>query len=103
MRGITTHAAVLDYPDTGDFLDLVKAHSLEPVKTVRVKSVRPERDAMTVEVELDADLPEDLANYYLINTTRLPGVEIVGCRFLSHRARGTLIKTRNVQIAKSVS
>ena len=99
---VKTHAGVLDYPDVGDFLDLVKAGSLEPVKDVRVKSVRPDRDAMIVEVELDADLPEDLGDYYLINTTRLPKVEIVGCRFLSHRARGTLIKTRNVLIERNL-
>ena len=42
--------------------------------------------------------PADVENYYLINSTRLPSVEITGCSVMANRARGFLIKTRNVKI-----
>jgi lysophospholipase L1-like esterase len=99
---VNVHAGVLDYPDVGDSLDLVSAGSLEPVKSVVVKSVAPNPQQMRTEVEIDGDLPEDLSQYYLINTTRLPKVEIVGNSFLSHRARSILVKTRNVLIERNL-
>lgn len=99
---VNTHAAVLDYPDAGDSLDVVNAASLEPIKSVVVKSVAIYPDQMRTEVELDGALAGDLDKYYLTNTTRLPKVEIVGSRFLSHRARGALIKTRNVLIERNL-
>lgn len=99
---VNTHAAVLDYPDVGDSLDLVKAGSLEPVKSVFVKSVAPDSGQMRTAVEVDSELPKDLRQYYLVNTTRLPKVEIVGNSFLSHRARSILIKTRNVLIERNL-
>jgi hypothetical protein len=47
-------------------------------------------------------LPEDLSKYYLINSSRLPKVEITGCSILSHLARGMLIKSRNVRIERNL-
>jgi hypothetical protein len=99
---VNTHGAVLDYPDVGDSLDLVKAGSLEPVKSVIVKSVAPDPRQMRTEIELDGDLPKNLSEYYLVNTTRLPKVEIVGSSFLSHRSRSVLIKTKNVLIERNL-
>jgi hypothetical protein len=99
---VNTHAAVLDYPDVGDSLDLVRADTLEPVKSVAVQSVTISPQEMRTEVALDEELPSDLEHYYLIDTTRLPKVEIVSSSFLSHRARGLLIKSRNVLIERNL-
>jgi len=95
---VNTHSGVLDHPDVGDSLDLVRADSLRPVKSIVVQSVAIYPQEMLTEVGLDADLPVDLDRYYLIDTTRLPKVEIIDSSFLSHRARGALIKSRNVLI-----
>jgi hypothetical protein len=99
---VDTHAGVLDYPDVGDSLDLVRADSLEPIKSLIVQSVAIYPREMRTEVAFNANLPDDLDHYYVINTTRLPRVEIVGSSFLSHRARGVLIKTRNVLIERNL-
>jgi hypothetical protein len=95
-----THAQVLDYPDPGDRLELVSKASLAAEKSFTVRSVRTVPAEWRAEVELDEPLPSELARYYLVNATRLPRVEIIGCTILSHLARGLLIKTRNVTIER---
>ena len=95
-----THAQVLDYPDVGDRLELVKRSSLETVKTYVVQAETNFPAEWRSEVQLDAPLPAGLENYFLIDSTRLPKVEIVGCSILSHLARGILIKTRNVLVER---
>jgi hypothetical protein len=95
-----THAQVLDYPDVGDRLELVKKSSLETVRTYVVQARINHPAEWRSEVDLDAPLPADLANFYLIDSTRLPKVEIVGCSILSHLARGILIKTRDVRVER---
>lgn len=93
-----THAGVLDYPDIGARLEVLRAKSLDPVGSVTVTSVTPNIKKMQVEVQLAGDLPRDLEQYFLSDVTRLPKVEFVGNTVLSCRCRGTLIKTRNVLI-----
>lgn len=95
---VNTHAAVLVHPDVGDRLEWVNARTLEPMGSVRVTSVRPDIAAMQAEIELEGDVPAALDQVILADVTRLPKVEIVGNAFLSHRARGVLIKTHNVLI-----
>jgi hypothetical protein len=95
-----THAQVLDYPDVGDQLELVLRSSLEVVKTYLVKARTNFSREWRTQVRLNAPLPQDLAKYYLINSSRLPRVEITGCSILSHLARGILIKSRNVRIER---
>lgn len=98
---VHTHAAVLDYPDIGDRLEVLRAKSLDPVGSVVVTSVTPHIETMQIEVELAGELPPDLQQYYLSDITRLPKVEIVGNTFLSCRCRGALIKSRNVLIEQN--
>lgn len=95
-----THAQVLDYPDVGDRLELVTISSLEVVKTYVVKARTNYPKEWRTQVALDAPLPAELDKYYLINSSRLPKVEITGCSMLSHLARGILIKSRNVLIER---
>jgi hypothetical protein len=93
-----THAQVLDYPDPGDRLELVDRGSLRVVKVVEVRSVENNPEQWWSQVTLDQALPDNLGDYLLINSTRLPRVTIRGCQVRSHRARAFLIKTRHVLI-----
>lgn len=95
---VETHAAVLDYPDVGDRLEVLRAKSLEPVGTVVVTAIAPNIQKLQVEAGLAGALPPNTEEYYLSDVTRLPKVEIVGNTFLSCRCRGALIKSRNVLI-----
>lgn len=49
-------------------------------------------------VVLSDELLANIENYYLIDSTRLPSVEIFGCTVTANIAWGFLIKTRNVLI-----
>ena len=93
-----THAQVLDYPDVGDTLELVKRSSLATVKKLVVRSRINDFKELRSQVVLNETLPADLENYFLINSSRLPRVEIKGCTITANLARGLLIKTRNVLI-----
>lgn len=98
LEGADWHAQVLDYPDKGDTMELVRTTTLEPVKRVVVKTVQPDIAGLSTRVSLNEDLPADIENYYLINVSRLPRIEIKGCSVMGNRARGFLIKGRNVLI-----
>lgn len=92
------HAQVLDYSDVGDTLELVNKSSLEIVKKFVVKTIENNIAKLYSHVTLNEELPPGIENYYLINSTRLPRVEIIGCTVTSNRARGFLIRTRDVLI-----
>lgn len=93
-----THAQVLDYPDVGDTLELVEKLSLATIKKMVVKSVINYPKELRSQVVLNDQLPVELENYFLINSSRLPKVEIRSCTVTSNLARGFLIKSRNVLI-----
>lgn len=98
LNGADWHAGYLDYPDVGDQMELVKKSTLEVVRNVRVEMVQNDIPNLSTTISIDQELPKNLEDYYLINSTRLPSVEIIGCTVRSNRARGFLIKTRNVLI-----
>jgi len=94
------HAQVLDYPDVGDTLELVDASTLAVVKTFTVQTRESNIPELRSRVTLNEALPAEVEKYYLINATRLPKVRITGCTVTSNRARGFLIKTRDVVIER---
>lgn len=100
VKGADLHAQKLEYPDQGDTLELVKAKTLEVVKKVVVKTRENNFEERRTQITLDQEIPANIENYYLINATRAPRVEIVGCVFAHNRARGVLIKTRNVVVER---
>lgn len=102
LKDADWHAQVLDYPDVDDTMELVKKQTLEVVKTVVVKSVENDFQKLFSKVLFNEELPSDVENYYMINVTRLPEVEITGCSVTSNRSRGFLIKTRNVLIENNL-
>ncbi|MEN7551034.1 right-handed parallel beta-helix repeat-containing protein [Rapidithrix thailandica] len=93
-----THAQVLDYPDVGDKMELVDKMSLKKIRVYNVLKVEKFDTYWKTRLTLDKALPENIEEYYLINSTRLPKVEMVHCNIQSHLARAVLIKTRNVLI-----
>jgi len=92
------HAQALDYPDVSDMLELVEIETLSPVREYQVISIENFKAEWKSKIVLDADLPEDISQYYLVNVTRLPKLEFTGCHVRNHLARGVLIKTRNVLV-----
>jgi hypothetical protein len=98
VKGADWHAQVLDYPDPGDTLELVDKSTLAIAKKFIVKTRENNIAGLRSQVTLNEELPAEIGNYYFINSTRLPSVEIIGCTVTSNRARGFLIKTRNVLI-----
>lgn len=96
LKNADWHAGFLDYPDVGDQMELVKRSSLEVVKTIRVEKVENDISKLHSLVSFDQSLPENIEDFYVINVTRLPEVVIKGSTVISNRARGFLIKSRNV-------
>ncbi len=102
LKGADWHAQVLDFPDVADTMELVRRQTLEVVKKVIVKKVENNIAELFTHVSFEEKLPSDIENYYLIDVTRLPRVEIVGCSVMSNRSRGFLIKTRKVLIENNL-
>ena len=98
LEGADWHAQVLDYPDAGDTMELVRRTTLQVVKKIAVSTVKNDIPGLYTHVTFGESLPADIENYYVIDVTRLPRVEITGCSVAGNRARGFLIKTRNVLI-----
>jgi len=101
-KDYTTHAAVLDYPDLGDTVELVFKKTLKVANRYRVTKVDTFPKLWKSEVHLNSSLPEDIENYYLINVSRLPRLEFVNSNVGSHLARAILVKTRSVLIENNV-
>ena len=96
LKNADWHAGFLDYPDVGDQMELVKRSSLEVVQRIRVGKVENDISKLHSLVSFDQSLPENIEDYYVVNVTRLPEVVIKGSTVDSNRARGFLIKSRNV-------
>jgi hypothetical protein len=92
------HAQVLDYPDVGDTLELTRADSLAPVRTYCVLAVENDPEGWKTSLTLDAELPGDTSELYLVNLTRLPRLTFRGCHVKNHLARAVLIKTRHALV-----
>lgn len=102
VKDADRHAGVLDYPDPGDTLELVDRNSLSVVKKITVKTRENNIPELRTRVTFSEALPVDIENYYLVNVTRLPSFEMVGCVTTSNFASGVNIKTRNVLIEHCV-
>lgn len=93
-----THAQVLDAPQVGETLELVERRTLRAVESLETTAVELFPEEWRAVVKLDRPIEGELEDYFLINVSALPRVEIVGCQVRSHRARAFLIKTRDVLI-----
>ena len=93
-----THAQTLDYPDPGDQMELTDYKTLAVTDVYTVVKSEPDPAQRTCRVEFDRDLPKDLDGKMLADVTRLPRLEVIGCRASNHFARSVLIKTRDALI-----
>ncbi len=93
-----THACVLDFPDVGNTIEVVKRSTLEVVNSLTVLKVDTFPKQWKSDVTLSGSIPGNIKDYYLIDVTRMPSLEFVNCKVGSHLARAVLVKTRNVLI-----
>jgi len=77
---------------------LTERETLEAAKVYTVTECTPLPEENRALVKLDGELPDDCGKYVLADITRLPRLEVVGCRARNHFARSILIKTRSVLI-----
>lgn len=96
------HALSLDYPDVGDTLALVTKDKLTPIQYFITKDVKTSVEKWEVIITLDKPFKHNSEDFYMINLTRRPAVEIVNNTVRSHMARAYLIKSRNVKIHGNV-
>lgn len=101
-KDFTTHAAVLDYPDPGDTVELVLKKSLQVLGRYRVIKTDTFPRLWKSEVQLNKALPDDIQSYFLIDVSRLPRLEFVNSNVSSHLARAVLVKTRSVLIENNI-
>lgn len=98
----TTHAAVLDYPEAGDTVELVLKKTLQVAGRYQVVKTDTFPRLWKSQVQLNNKLPEDIQNYFLIDISRLPRLEFVNSNVNSHLARAVLVKTRGVLIENNL-
>ena len=94
----TTHACVLDFPDVGDTVEIVRKKTLEVVDSMIVVKIDTFQKQWKSIIKLNHPLPEKIEDYYFIDISQLPSLDFVNCSVGSHLARGVLVKTRNVLI-----
>lgn len=90
-----THAQTLDYPDSGDTVEVSRVDSMEVVDTLTVVDCTPMPDEWMCRVTFDHALPENTDGLILADVTRLPRVEFVDCDVSHHFARSVLLKNRD--------
>lgn len=93
-----THTQSLDYPDVGDQMELVSHSTLQTLGVYTVQHVMPMPNQWMCRIVLDRPLPEDTEGLMLADITRLPRLEVIGCRAESHFARSVLIKCRDALV-----
>jgi polygalacturonase len=93
-----THACVLDFPDVGNTIEIVKKSTLEVVDSLTVLKVDTFPKEWRSVIKLSGVLPGSYNDFYFIDVTRLPALEFVNSYVGSHLARAVLVKTRNVLI-----
>ncbi|MDR2955515.1 MAG: hypothetical protein LBV43_10570 [Prevotella sp.] len=96
------HALSLDYPDVGDTLALISKDNLNIIDSYIAKKISTSIKDWKVVVTLDKPVDYDVNDYYMINMTRCPAVDIFNNTVRSHMARAYLIKTKNVHIKGNV-
>jgi len=94
----TTHACVLDFPDRGDTVEIVRKKTLEVVDSMVVLQIDTFPKQWKSIIKLNRSLPGKIKDYYFVDISSLPSLDFVNNSVGSHLARGVLVKTRNVLI-----
>ena len=93
-----THSQRTDVPSVGDTIEVTRIATLKPELKTVVTAVEWEAPSLQVRVKLQDPLPENYADYYLFNVSKIPTLEFRGNRVLGNFARGVLSKARRVVI-----
>ena len=99
-HGYTYTSGIPDSPRVGDVLELSSGKKpLVPYTTATVKSVEVNEKENALIVEFSAKLPENSIKGDIVgNTSSCPVLRIRNCTAIRNRARGFIIKTRDVII-----
>lgn len=99
-HGYTYTSGIPDSPRVGDVLELSSGKKpLVPYTTATVKSVEVNEKENALIVEFSAKLPENAVKGDIVgNTSSCPVLRIRNCTAIRNRARGFIIKTRDVII-----
>ena len=95
---VTTHSLLPDCPEEGDSMEIVDYSTMNVICTRKVVKVENDIPNLRCFVTFDAPLPESEKELAAVNVSALPSVVMRGCHISTHRARGVLIKTRNVLV-----
>lgn len=93
-----THAQTLDYPDVGDEMELTVLDTLQTLDCYKVIDCMPMPEKWMCRVVLDHPLPENTEGLVLSDITRMPHVEVTGCKAFRHYARSILLKNRSALV-----
>ena len=93
-----THSQRTDVPSVGDTIEVTRIATLKPELKTVVTAVEWEAPSLQVRVKLQDPLPENFADYYLFNVSKIPTLEFRNNRVLGNFARGVLSKARRVVI-----
>ena len=93
-----THSQRTDVPSVGDTIEVTRIATLKPELKTVVTAVEWEAPSLQVRVKLQDPLPENFADYYLFNVSKIPTLEFRNNRVLGNFARGVLSKARQVVI-----
>ncbi|MBR5902556.1 right-handed parallel beta-helix repeat-containing protein [bacterium] len=95
---VTTHSLLQDSPDEGDVMEIVDFTTMNVLTARKVLKVEKDVENLRSLVTFDAPIPECENETAAINVSALPSLIMRGCHISTHRARGVLIKTRNVLV-----
>ena len=95
---VTTHSQLQDSPEEGDMMEIVDLASMNVITSRKVLKVENDIEALRSFVTFDSPLPKFEGEIAAINVSALPSLVMRGCHISTHRARGVLIKTRNVLV-----
>ena len=93
-----THSQRTDVHSVGDTIEVTRIATLKPELKTVVTAVEWEAPSVQVRVKLQDPLPENFADYYLFNVSKIPTLEFRDNRVLGNFARGVLSKARRVVI-----
>ena len=93
-----THSQRTDVPSVGDTIEVTRIATLKPELKTVVTAVEWEAPSLQVRVKLLDPLPENFADYYLFNVSKIPTLEFRNNQVLGNFARGVLSKARRVVI-----
>ena len=95
---VTTHSLLEDSPEEGDIMEIVDYSTMNVICQRKVLKVEKDIPNLRSFVTFDAPLPESDKDVAAVNVSALPSLVMRGCHISTHRARGVLIKTRNVLV-----